>query len=282
MSQDFSKDYLKIKYKEIVAEYVKDKKGNNLDILNNLLLKGKNIRPLIFLNVVALKNKLRNIKNELVVAIELLHCASLVIDDLPCMDNDSIRRGEPTTHIKYGVSKAQLIANRLIIDALNIIFKTCDNTCKNIVINQLKNATLGQYYDIYNFEINNCDFIINEISFKINLKTAPFFNVAFILAAFCLKDESNMKNNSDYYKPFIDVGNCFSSMFQICDDIEDYEKDKAKNHNMNHCIILGHKRTVELYKKSKNEFLEGIKDLNLQCEYFSEIVDLLDNKVNSK
>jgi geranylgeranyl diphosphate synthase, type II len=267
---------LKEKYREIVAEYVKSLNGILQEATLDLLIKGKNIRPLIFLNIIHKIKK--NRKNEqLAVAIELFHCASLIIDDLPSMDNDDERRGEPTTHIKYGVYKAQLIANKFIFDAIGIIFRECSEKCRTLVIEQLKNAALGQYYDISGGggsedDINSVK-IINEISFKINLKTAPFFNIAFILSAYCCDMEHN-------YNEYINLGNLFSAMFQICDDIEDYKKDKEKNHKMNHCILLGKKRSVSLYRKAKEEFIKQLDLLNLNCDYFNKIILLLESKIS--
>ena len=270
------KSNLKERYKDIVNEYVKNLNGILHEATLDLLLKGKNIRPLIFLNIIH-KLKQNRTNEKLAVAIELFHCASLIIDDLPSMDNDDIRRGEPTTHIRYGVYKAQLIANKFIFDAISIIFRECSEKCRTLVIQQLKNAAIGQYYDISGGgggdDDSNSFLLINEISFKINLKTAPFFNIAFILAAYSCDLEHQ-------YKEYINLGNLFSTMFQICDDIEDYKKDKEKNHKMNHCILLGKKRSVSLYRKAKDEFIKQVDILNLNCEYFNKIILLLESKIS--
>ena len=54
-------------------------------------------------------------------AVECIHSYSLIHDDLPCMDNDKIRRGKPTAHIKYGESTAVLAGNSLLTLAFEII-----------------------------------------------------------------------------------------------------------------------------------------------------------------
>lgn len=268
----------KDKFKTFVSNYTKDSNSAFFEVTSDLLVKGKNIRPLIFLNIIHKKKSIFDKKCErLAVAIELLHCASLIIDDLPCMDNDNERRGEPTTHVKFGVYKAQLIANKFIFNAINIIFKECSEKSRTLVIKQLKNAAIGQYYDISGGgvdEINdNSMAIISEISFKINLKTAPFFNIAFILAALCCNMET-------LYEDYTRLGNLFSTMFQICDDVEDYQKDQEKNHKMNHCIILGKKRSINLYKKAKKEFIDLLDLLDLNCDYFDKILLLLESKIS--
>ena len=54
-------------------------------------------------------------------AVECIHAYSLIHDDLPCMDNDSIRRGKPATHIKFGESTAVLAGNSLLTMAFEIL-----------------------------------------------------------------------------------------------------------------------------------------------------------------
>jgi len=55
------------------------------------------------------------------IAIELTHAYTLIHDDLPCMDDDNIRRGKPSTHIKYGESTAVLAGNSLLTMAFEIL-----------------------------------------------------------------------------------------------------------------------------------------------------------------
>ena len=54
-------------------------------------------------------------------AVECIHAYSLIHDDLPCMDNDTIRRGKPSTHIKFGESTAVLAGNSLLTMAFEIL-----------------------------------------------------------------------------------------------------------------------------------------------------------------
>jgi geranylgeranyl diphosphate synthase type II len=54
-------------------------------------------------------------------AVELYHCSTLVHDDLPCMDNDELRRGKPTCHVKFGAANAVLTGDALMIQAFQIL-----------------------------------------------------------------------------------------------------------------------------------------------------------------
>ena len=60
-------------------------------------------------------------------AVECIHAYSLIHDDLPCMDNDSIRRGKPSTHVKFGESTAVLAGNSLLTLAFEILSHKCLN-----------------------------------------------------------------------------------------------------------------------------------------------------------
>ena len=99
---------------------------------------GKKIRSSIILGA----GKLYNIKISKLInicaAVECIHSYSLIHDDLPCMDNDKIRRGKPTTHIKYGESTAVLAGNSLLTLAFEII------SDKNYKINNASKSEFAQ------------------------------------------------------------------------------------------------------------------------------------------
>ena len=82
---------------------------------------GKKIRAKIIFDT----GKLFNINEKklinICVAVECIHSYSLIHDDLPCMDNDSIRRGKPATHKKYGEATAVLAGNSLLTLAFELI-----------------------------------------------------------------------------------------------------------------------------------------------------------------
>jgi geranylgeranyl diphosphate synthase type II len=93
-------------------------------------------------------------------AIELVHAQSLIHDDLPCMDNDNLRRGRPTLHIAYGESTAVLAGDALLAMAFGLITKhtpRANNVTANSIIDvisdfsdvtSVKGLVNGQYVDI--------------------------------------------------------------------------------------------------------------------------------------
>ena len=82
---------------------------------------GKKIRSKILVDVGNLFNVDYLILIKIGAAVECIHAYSLIHDDLPCMDNDNIRRGKPSTHIKYGESTAVLAGNSLLTMAFEIL-----------------------------------------------------------------------------------------------------------------------------------------------------------------
>ena len=85
------------------------------------LFGGKKIRSTIILNTSKIFNINLNQIINVCAAVECIHSYSLIHDDLPCMDNDRLRRGKPSTHIKFGESTAILAGNSLLTLAFEMI-----------------------------------------------------------------------------------------------------------------------------------------------------------------
>ena len=130
------KNKLKSNAKKIdlfLKNYLKTQKKSSLITPMNfgVLSGGKKIRS----SIILASGKLFNIKSNRLInicgAVECIHSYSLIHDDLPCMDNDKLRRGKPTAHIKFGESTAVLAGNSLLTLAFEMIsdkkFKIKDN-----------------------------------------------------------------------------------------------------------------------------------------------------------
>ena len=85
------------------------------------LFGGKKIRSTIILNAAKIFNLNLSKVINICAAVECIHSYSLIHDDLPCMDNDKLRRGKASTHMKYGESTAILAGNSLLTLAFEII-----------------------------------------------------------------------------------------------------------------------------------------------------------------
>ena len=98
---------------------------------------GKKIRSTVILSAGKIFNLDQKKLINICAAVECIHSYSLIHDDLPCMDDDSIRRGKPSTHIKFGEASAVLAGNSLLTLAFEIIAD------KNYLINPiLKNEII--------------------------------------------------------------------------------------------------------------------------------------------
>ena len=99
-----------------LKSYIRKQKKSNLiaPIKYGLFPGGKKIRSKILIDI----GKIFKINYKTLIkigaAVECVHAYSLIHDDLPCMDNDTLRRGKPSTHIQYGESTAVLAGNSLL------------------------------------------------------------------------------------------------------------------------------------------------------------------------
>jgi geranylgeranyl diphosphate synthase, type II len=94
----------------------------------SLLAGGKRLRPILAEVVCTALGGNSNQVMNLGCAIEMIHTYSLIHDDLPAMDNDSLRRGKPTNHIVYGEAMAVLAGDGLLNYAFEVIFHECINS----------------------------------------------------------------------------------------------------------------------------------------------------------
>ena len=260
------------KYKEriniLIEQYLL--KIDNIELremLKYCLEGGKRLRYIINLY---LFDKFKISKDNIVLGIEFLHCASLILDDLPCMDNDDYRRDKLSFHKKYGVKNAYLVANYLFTSFNKFVINLKDDKIINYVLDNLIMIVKGQYYDlgfIKNINISNEKRIYNN-----NLKTFPFFVLSFTIPFFL----------NDKYENKKDIEQCayyFSIAFQIYDDFIDYDQD-IKNQNFNHIKILGKKETYELYKSNIKNFNSLCDQYKINSELFNEIINYLNDNLS--
>ena len=182
---------------------------------------GKKIRSTIILDAGKLfkinEKKLINI----CAAVECIHSYSLIHDDLPCMDNDSVRRGKPSTHIKYGEASAVLAGSSLLTLAFEIITDkkySIDSKIKSELVRSLASCSghtgiaEGQELDL-KFEKKKKK--IDQIIDMQKKKTGKLF-------FFCLYAASTGANKKEKEKKlYSSLGEDIGLLFQISDDFLD-------------------------------------------------------------
>jgi len=229
---------------------------------------GKKIRSKIIFDV----GKIFKVKNKdlmsLAASVEAIHAYSLIHDDLPCMDNDNLRRGKASAHIKFGESTAILAGNSLLTTAFEILsdksFKV-ENKIKSNLIHFLSRCSGqvgiagGQYLDL-NYEKK-------KVSLKkiINMelkKTGKLFE-------FCCVAPLIIKKNKKKLNSFSKLGKDIGLLFQIVDDLIDFKgktksagKKTKKDYKRGKATIislLGYKNTVKYAEELKQKIFKKLK-----------------------
>ena len=156
-------------------------------------------------------------------AVECIHAYSLIHDDLPCMDNDKIRRGKPSTHIKFGESTAVLAGNSLLTMAFEILTSPALKISEKIKIDLIKKLSEcsghlgiagGQYLDLSYEKKKISQNKIIEMEIK---KTGKLFSFC------CAAPAIIKKKNINEIKFFENIGSDIGLLFQIADDLIDFK-----------------------------------------------------------
>ena len=189
---------------------------------------GKKIRSKILIDIGALIPV--DYKTLIIVgaAVECIHAYSLIHDDLPCMDNDKMRRGKPSAHIKFGESTAVLAGNSLLTMAFEILSSSNLKVNEKIKINLIKKLSEcsghfgiagGQYLDLYYEKKKVSKSKILEMEIK---KTGKLFSFCSVAPAIIKKKDKKE------IKFFEDIGCKIGLLFQIADDLIDFKGDPKK------------------------------------------------------
>ncbi len=246
---------------------------------------GKKIRSKILIDVGKVLNINYNNLIKIGAAVECVHAYSLIHDDLPCMDNDFIRRGKPSAHIKFDEATAVLAGNSLLTLAFEILSDdklNLNQKTKNELINKLSEFSGhtgiagGQFLDL---EFEKKKIPLKKIIDMQLKKTGRLFCFC------CVVPVIIAKKNIKIIKKFEAIGLDIGLLFQITDDLIDYKGDSKKagkktskdqkqgKANLisllkyNNAVIYGKNLKLKIQKKLKNY---GKKSNNLSetLEYF--------------
>ena len=240
---------------------------------------GKRFRPLLMLSVVDAYEPLL-LKNSFAVAaaIEYLHTYSLIHDDLPAMDNASLRRGLTTLHKKYDETTAILAGDALNTHSFFLIANApLSNDVKVEIVKELSlnggiyGMVLGQACDCY-FENTPLD--IEKLKFLHIHKTAKLIAASLKIAAIIVNLDEETKNR--FYQFGIDLGLLFQIQDDLIDALEDEENaqktiknDENKNSFVNLLGVDGAMREADRlaekikidYEKFDENFKSATKNL---------------------
>ena len=230
---------------------------------------GKKIRSTLILNTGKLFKIRENKLLAVCAAVECIHSYSLIHDDLPCMDDDSLRRGKLSTHKKFGEATAVLAGNSLLTLAFEIISDEKNLLSlyqKNEIIRLLSNCSGhtgiagGQELDL---KFENKKRSLSQIIDMQRKKTGRLFN-------FCLQSTAIVANkNKKERLAFGKLGEEIGLLFQISDDFLDIvgskklvgkptKKDEKKGKSTL-ISLMGYKNTLSYANNLKKKILLKLK-----------------------
>ncbi|MEG0306339.1 MAG: polyprenyl synthetase family protein [Clostridium sp.] len=255
-------------YKNTIEKWIenyfncKDVGGNHIlePMVYSLQVGGKRIRPILMICTYNMYSEIQEKILPFAAAMEMIHTYSLIHDDLPCMDNDDLRRGKPTNHKVYGVAMATLAGDALLNEAMYIMF----NSCLNGDLNSIKASNIisrasgidgmikGQIIDIES-EGHKVD---SKTLFEMHKnKTGQLITASILAGAIiggaCDEDLENLRN----------FGENLGLAFQIKDDILDIEGDSQ---------LLGKSQSDSENNKTNFITMYGIDKCKDMCNSITE------------
>ena len=254
---------MKSEINSFLLNYFKNKGTFNKVIYDSasysLNIGGKRIRPLLMLLTYNMyKNNWKDII-EFSAAIEMIHTYSLIHDDLPCMDNDDLRRGKPTNHKVYGENIAVLAGDALLNEAMILLMDFSIKNGKDALVAAREIAYAagadgmigGQVVDIINEGKKISKEELNYMHLK---KTGELIRASIVAGAILAEVD---KSEIELLNKF---GLNLGLAFQIKDDILDVTGDVKK---------LG-KNTLADGNKSNFITMYGLEECKVMCENLTD------------
>ena len=245
---------------------------------------GKKIRSKIIFDVGKIFKVKKKDLMSLAASVETIHAYSLIHDDLPCMDDDRLRRGKPSTHVKFGESTAILAGNSLLTTAFEILsdksFKIEDKI-KSDMINLLSRCSGqtgiagGQYLDL-NYEKKKVS--LKKILNMELKKTGKLFE-------FCCLAPLLIKKNKKNLNSFSKLGKDIGLLFQIIDDLIDFKgktrfagkktKKDTKRGKATIISLLGYENTVKYVHKLEQNIYNKLRVHSNKADELKETIKFI-------
>ncbi len=295
-----------IETEETVKKYLPKEEGFQKTVIEamnySFLAGGKRLRPLIMNMTYKMFGGDSSLIEPMMAALEMIHNYSLVHDDLPEMDNDELRRGMPTTHIKYGAGMAVLAGDGLLNYGFETATKAFD-LCQDLdgykrVARALK--VLGSKAGIYGMIGGQCldiqaenkkvELGLEEVRFIDLNKTAALLQCSFMIGAILAGASDSDIDLMEKLGEYVGIA------FQLQDDILDITSttdtlgkpvgSDDKNGKVTYITFKGIEAATQEQKKlSKDavDILEGYKGkepINEEARIF--LVNLVESLVNRK
>ena len=275
------------KVDKFLKSYFRKQDSSNLifPMKYGILDGGKKIRSSIILNTARIFKLNFNQVINICAAVECIHSYSLIHDDLPCMDNDKLRRGKPSTHIKFGESTAILAGNSLLTLAFEIISDKKFNIKSNIKVELIKKLSEcvghtgiagGQFLDL-NYEKKKIG--PSKIIDMQKKKTGKLFKFCCLAPAIISGKKNKIKKDMSF------IGEELGFLFQIADDLLDIKgskknvgkpvkKDKKKGKSTI-IKLLGYKKTLEFALMRKKAIINKLNKYGVKSNKLIKITNFI-------
>ncbi len=246
---------------------------------------GKKIRSTIIFDIGKIFNLSQKKLINICASVECIHSYSLIHDDLPCMDNDKIRRGKPSTHIKYGEASAVLAGNSLLTLAFEIIADENYLIQPKIKTDIIKFLALssghtgiagGQELDL-RFENRNKN--LSQIINMQKKKTGKLFSFCFYAVG------ALARKNKKYIKYLSNLGEQIGLLFQLADDFLDIQGSKKlvgkpirkdnKKGKSTLVRLIGYKKAYNYANDLKKKILLKIKKHGKNAKDLEDTIEFI-------
>jgi len=218
-------------------------------------------------------------------AVELIHAYSLVHDDMPCMDDDVLRRGKPTCHVEYDEATALLVGDALQSLAFQLLseHKLNDDAAKQLQMVKLlavasgsRGMAGGQAIDLASV---GKQLTLPELEQMHIHKTGALIRAAILLGAHCGKLDQAQLDKLDRY------GKCIGLAFQVVDDVLDSEADTATlgktagkdadNDKPTYVTLLGVQAAKKMAAELHAEAMDTLTEFGDKAQRLRELADFI-------
>lgn len=258
-----------------------------LDAMNySVRAGGKRLRPMLMEETYRLFGGGQEVVEPFMAAIEMIHTSSLIHDDLPCMDNDELRRGLPTTWVKYGYDMAVLAGDSLLIYAVETAAKAFAMTEDPVVVGRCI-GILAQKTGIYGMiggqtvdvELTNKPIPHEKLDFIYHLKTGALLEASMMIGALLGGADEEETRLVEQMAAAIGVA------FQIQDDILDVTSSMEvlgkpvlsdeKNNKTTYVTLEGLEKAKQDVARISDDAVRILHELPGENEFLEALIHML-------
>lgn len=249
---------------------------------------GKRLRPVLMLETAKMCGGSDEDVMPFACAMEMIHTYSLIHDDLPAMDNDDLRRGRPTCHIKYGEAVAILAGDALLNRAFEVASGAqgdAERTLKAMRILSASSGTEGMIGgQVMDMEYEGREITLDALRLMHSCKAGAIIRSSCVIGAVMSGASDSEITAVDEFAKNLGIA------FQIQDDILDVEgteeelgkpigSDAEENKNT-YVSLLGLERAKELMKEYSAKAKDALKPFGERAEFLADLTDYLTSRRN--